>query len=99
MLHYDLIIIGGGPAGTSAAISAARGGASVLLLERGRFPHHKVCGEFVSAESLGLLTSLLDPDRAALLQGAVRISKARLFLDERTLQTTVDPPAASIARL
>jgi len=99
MLHYDLIIIGGGPAGTSAAISAARGGASVLLLERGRFPRHKVCGEFVSAESLGLLTSLLDPDRAALLQGAVRISKARLFLDERTLQTTVDPPAASIARL
>ena len=48
MLRYDLIIIGGGPAGTSAAISAARSGASVLLFERGRFPRHKVCGEFVS---------------------------------------------------
>ena len=96
---YDLIIIGGGPAGTSAAISAARGGASVLLLERGRFPRHKVCGEFVSAESLGLLTNLLDRGHATLLSDAVRISKARLFLDGRTLQTTVDPPAASIARL
>jgi flavin-dependent dehydrogenase len=96
---YDLIIVGGGPAGTSAAISAARCGARVLLLERGRFPRHKVCGEFVSAESLGLLTNLLDGHYATLLQNAVRISKARLFLDGRTLQTAVHPPAASIARL
>src|SRR6266849_2705420 len=99
MLHYDLIIIGGGPAGTSAAITAARGGAGVLLLERGRFPRHKVCGEFVSAESLGLLTNLLDHDHAPLLRDAVRISKLRLFLDGRTLQTAVNPPAASIDRL
>src|SRR5438132_2739293 len=96
---YDLIIIGAGPAGSSAAISAARCGARVLLLERGRFPRHKVCGEFVSAESLGLLTNLLDGHYATLLQNAVRISKARLFLDGRTLQTAVHPPAASIARL
>jgi menaquinone-9 beta-reductase len=95
---YDLIIIGGGPAGTSAAISAARVGASVLLLERGRFPRHKVCGEFVSAESLSLLKDLLDHPHGALLQDAVRIPRARLFLDGRALQVTVDPPAASIAR-
>ena len=99
MLRYDLIIIGGGPAGTSAAISAARSGASVLLLERGRFPRHKVCGEFVSAESLGLLTDLLDSDHAALLRNAIRIPQARVFLDGRVVQTAVDPPAASIARL
>ncbi len=99
MLRYDLIIIGGGPAGTSAAISAARSGASVLLLERGRFPRHKVCGEFVSAESLGLLTDLLDSDHAALLRNAIRIPQARVFLDGRIVQTAVDPPAASIARL
>jgi flavin-dependent dehydrogenase len=96
---YDLIIIGGGPAGTSAAITAKRAGARVLLLERGRFPRHKVCGEFVSAESLGLLTELLDREHTALLQDAVRISQARVFLDGRVLQTVVDPPAASIARL
>ena len=99
MLRYDLIIIGGGPAGTSAAISAARNGASVLLLERGRFPRHKVCGEFVSAESLGLLTDLLDDHHAALLGNAIRIPQARVFLDGRVVQTVVDPPAASIARL
>jgi menaquinone-9 beta-reductase len=95
---YDLIIIGGGPAGTSAAISAAREGASVLLLERGRFPRHKVCGEFVSAESLSLLEDLLNLQHTELLQDAVRIPRARVFLDGRTLHAAVDPPAASIAR-
>jgi menaquinone-9 beta-reductase len=98
-MPYDLIIIGGGPAGTSAAISAVRGGARVLLLERGRFPRHKVCGEFVSAESLGLLSELLHDDHAPLLHDAVRIPQARVFLDGRIVQTVVDPPAASIARL
>ena len=97
-MPHDLIIIGGGPAGTSVAISAARQGASVLLLERGRFPRHKVCGEFVSAESLSLLRDLLDVQHAALLRDAVRIPRARMFLDGRTLHASVDPPAASIAR-
>lgn len=96
---YDLIVIGGGPAGTAAAISAARDGARILLLDRGRFPRHKVCGEFVSAESLGLLEHLLDSCHAALLHGAIRIPQGRLFLDGQILPTAVDPPAASIARL
>jgi flavin-dependent dehydrogenase len=96
---HDLIIIGGGPAGTSAAITAAHHGARVLLLERGRFPRHKVCGEFVSSESLDLLGALLDGAHAALLPDAIRIAQARLFLDGRVLETVIQPPAASIARL
>lgn len=95
-MMYDLIIIGGGPAGTAAAITAARHGASVLILEQGRFPRHKVCGEFVSAESLGLLRSLLADSR--LLDQVPRIAIARLFLDGRELRAPVAPPAASISR-
>jgi flavin-dependent dehydrogenase len=95
---YDLIIIGGGPAGSSAAITAARAGARVLLLERGKFPRQKVCGEFTSAESLGLLGNLLtDPDHA-LFKHAPRISRARVFLDDRVMETPINPAAASIAR-
>jgi flavin-dependent dehydrogenase len=96
---YDLIVVGGGPAGTAAAIVTGRKGRRVLLLERGRFPRHKVCGEFVSAECLALLKVLLDPRHAALLRDAVTIPGARLFLDSRTLSTVIDPSAASIARL
>src|SRR6202171_3638809 len=98
-IQYDLVVIGGGPAGTAAAIIAGRTGQRVLLLERGKFPRHKVCGEFVSAESLALLKILLDPRHAVLLCDAVTISGARLYLDNRTVSTAVDPPAASIARL
>jgi flavin-dependent dehydrogenase len=96
---YDLIVMGGGPAGSSAGITAARNGARVLLLERGRFPRQKVCGEFVSAESLGLLDDLLDANHRALLGDAVRIERTRVFLDDRELQAPVQPAAASIARL
>jgi menaquinone-9 beta-reductase len=96
---YDLIVIGGGPAGTSAAISAARSGARVLLLERGRFPRQKVCGEFVSAESLGLLDDLLEAKHRATLRDAIRIERSRMFLDDRVLEAPVRPAAASIARL
>ena len=96
---YDLIVIGGGPAGTSAAITCVRSGARVLLLERGRFPRHKVCGEFISGESLDLLADLLAPQDARLFLDAARIVRSRIFLDGRTLHTPVDPPAASISRL
>ena len=94
-LNYDLIIVGGGPAGDAAAITAARSGARVLLLERGQLPRHKVCGEFVSAEALGLLTSLLS---AKEIDQAISIPKARIFLDGSVLETEVDPPGSSLAR-
>jgi flavin-dependent dehydrogenase len=96
---FDLIVIGGGPAGSSAAISAARTGARVLLLERGRFPRQKVCGEFVSAESLGLLGNLLDANHRSLLTGASRIEQTRVFIDDQALHARIHPAAASIARL
>jgi flavin-dependent dehydrogenase len=95
---YDLVVVGGGPAGTSAAITCARSGARVLLLERGRFPRHKVCGEFVSAESLDLLSNLLSPQHATFFSESVRIPRARIFLDGCVLHAPVDPPAASISR-
>jgi len=95
---YDLIVIGGGPGGCATAISAARAGARVLLLERGRFPRHKVCGEFVSAESLGLLETLFASDFRSLIAGAPRISTGRIFADGAEIPAEIRPPAASIAR-
>ena len=95
---FDLAVIGGGPAGTSAAITAARTGAGVVLLERGRLPRQRVCGEFVSAESLDLLRDLLSDTNSDLLSSSPRIAKARLFFDGQTVSAPIDPPAASVAR-
>jgi flavin-dependent dehydrogenase len=49
---YDVIVVGGGPAGTSAAIHLATQGARVLLAEQKKFPRPKLCGEFISPECL-----------------------------------------------
>ena len=95
---YDLIVVGGGPAGAAAAITAARQGFAVLLLERGQFPRQKVCGEFVSAESLALLQSLLPEGTDGLLGKAPRITHGRLFVDGRVIRTSIDPAAVSISR-
>jgi flavin-dependent dehydrogenase len=93
---FDLAVVGGGPAGASGAITAAKLGFRVALLEAGRFPRHKVCGEFVSGEALELLSNLLG--ERALIDSAPRISRARAFIDDRVLTMPVEPPAASVAR-
>ncbi|HZQ19380.1 MAG TPA: NAD(P)/FAD-dependent oxidoreductase [Terriglobales bacterium] len=95
---FDLAIVGAGPAGCSAAITAARYGAQVLLLERGSFPRQKVCGEFVSAESIQVLKELLGDNAATLLSRSPSISQGRIFVDGVTLRTKINPAAISIAR-
>jgi flavin-dependent dehydrogenase len=97
---FDLAVIGGGPAGTSAAITAAQMGASVVLFDGSDFPRQKVCGEFVSAESLELLRDLVGLHRrsAGILQEAPRIERARIFAANRVAETLVEPAGVSISR-
>lgn len=97
-MTYDLIVIGGGPGGCSTAITAARAGAGVLLLESGRYPRHRVCGEFVSPESLALLTELLSDENREVVETAPRISQSRVFVGGAALHLPVEPAAASIPR-
>jgi flavin-dependent dehydrogenase len=94
---FDVAVIGGGPAGCAAAITAARNGSSSILFERGRFPRHKVCGEFVSPESHDLLLSLLGSDHA-LLRTPATITQARMFSDGKQIRFTLPHAAWSITR-
>src|SRR5215472_12256311 len=96
----DLAVIGGGPAGTSAAIAAARRGSRVALFDAGRFPRHKVCGEFVSPESAIVLAELLraSPCERSELKDVPRIEYARLLLGDKTLAARIAPAAWSISR-
>lgn len=55
---FDAIIIGAGPAGSTAAIRLAQAGWSVALIEKQRFPRRKVCGECLAASNLPLLDAL-----------------------------------------
>ena len=57
-IGFDAIVIGAGPAGSSAAILLARAGWSVALVEKQRFPRRKVCGECIAASNWPLLDAL-----------------------------------------
>jgi menaquinone-9 beta-reductase len=93
--EYDLIVVGAGPAGSACAITAARAGARVLLLEKDRFPRHKVCGEFVSSESLHLLEWLIGKRR---FESRPEIANARVFSGRQTIPLPISPSARSIPR-
>ncbi|MDQ1559259.1 MAG: hypothetical protein QOD32_2319 [Pyrinomonadaceae bacterium] len=75
---YDVIIVGGGPAGTSAAVHLATRGARVALVERERFPRAKLCGEFISPECLAHFARLgvLDEMTGA---GGARVGETIFF--------------------
>jgi len=55
---YDCIIVGAGPAGSSAALYARRRGLKTLLLEKAVFPRDKVCGDALSGKSMFVLSDL-----------------------------------------
>jgi len=61
--HFsEVLIIGGGLAGLCSAIDLSGHGLSVVLIEKEAYPRHKVCGEYVSNETLPYLSSLgIDP--------------------------------------
>lgn len=66
--QYDVIVVGGGPAGASAARRAAQIGASVLLIDAATFPRAKPCGGAVSEQAMSYLDFPLEP---ALIQAEV----------------------------
>ncbi len=58
---YDAIVVGSGPGGASAAVHLARSGASVLVLDKRRFPREKACGDYVSGEAVAELGRIGPP--------------------------------------
>jgi flavin-dependent dehydrogenase len=79
--HYDALIIGAGPAGSSTAILLARKGWRVALIEKAHFPRRKVCGECIAASNMPLLDALGIGQAAHDLAGAPLRDVALIFQD------------------
>ena len=97
-MSYDVVIIGGGLAGCSAARQLAQRGHDVCLLEQHTYPRHKLCGEFLSPEAQDSFRHLgvLDDVMAA---GAQRIAHTRLTDAQGTATNHPLPsPALGLSR-
>ena len=66
-----VLVLGGGLAGLAVALDLAGRGHRVAVVERRRYPFHRVCGEYVSNEVLPYLRRL-GADPAALAPAAIR---------------------------
>jgi flavin-dependent dehydrogenase len=71
-MQHEVLIVGGGLAGLTNAIKLAQSGLNVGLIEKNEYPFHRVCGEYISNETLPFLRSLgFDPFQ----YGAVAIKR------------------------
>ncbi len=61
MRSFDAVVVGAGPAGSTAAYRLAAAGASVLLVDKARFPRDKPCGGGVTTRAARLLPFSIDP--------------------------------------
>ncbi|HET8626673.1 MAG TPA: geranylgeranyl reductase family protein, partial [Thermomicrobiales bacterium] len=75
-MQYDVIVVGAGPAGSTAARECAARGLAVLLLDRAEFPRDKPCGGGVTVRAAGLLPFDLAPVTERVVRG-VRVSLRR----------------------
>lgn len=76
VMRYDAIVVGAGPAGSTAARTLAREGASVLLLDRARFPRDKPCGGGVTVRA----ASCQDIDLAPVVERTITGARFSLRL-------------------
>ncbi|EIM28897.1 NAD(P)/FAD-dependent oxidoreductase [Microvirga lotononidis] len=91
----EVVIVGGGLAGASAASTLADAGRPVLVIERDAEARHKVCGEFLSIEAQTYLSHLgIDLDAV----GASRISRLRLVRKLKLIEVELPFVARGLSR-
>jgi flavin-dependent dehydrogenase len=88
-------VIGGGLAGSMLAIRLAAAGREVLLVEREREAHDKVCGEFLSREAIAYLGQAGIDAREL---GARAIQRVRLVAGSRAVEARLPFTALSLSR-
>ncbi len=82
---YDVIVVGGGPGGSTAARFCAKAGLKTLLIERERLPRYKPCGGCLSAKTVRLFDFDLTPVIENTIYGAkfTYCSKDPFFIESK----------------
>jgi flavin-dependent dehydrogenase len=94
-VNPPLLIVGGGPAGSAAAIALARAGERALLIERSRETVDALCGGFLSWRTLETLAKL---GVAADALNPAPTTRVRLFAGKHRAEAPLPRPARSVSR-
>ncbi|MEO6215489.1 MAG: FAD-dependent monooxygenase [Sphingomonas sp.] len=95
MRRSAALIVGGGPAGASAAILLARAGLPHLLVERSHETGDALCGGFLSWRTLDSLRSLgVEPETL----GQAQVTRVRLFASGHMAEAALPRPALAVSR-
>lgn len=92
--EWDVIVVGAGPAGASAARAAADNGASVLLLDRATFPRYKTCGGGL----IGLSRQYLHPSVEGTIEREIAEVGFSLKMGKITRRARREPSLAMVRR-
>ena len=95
-LLYDAVVIGAGPAGAVAARELARGGTSVLLVDKATFPRPKVCGCCLNGAALAALESV-GLGHVSRQCGAVPLTAVRIAAGRRSAEPKL-PAGVALSR-
>ncbi len=94
---FDVVIVGAGPSGATAAYYLSKSGVKVLLLDRQTFPRDKVCGDFVSPVSIKELQNMGITELEEFKQSN-RVNKAAVFLNGEELIVAEMPGFEGLAK-
>jgi flavin-dependent dehydrogenase len=96
--NYDVIIIGGGPTGSTAALYLSKFGFKTCVIEKKKFPREILCGEFLSGEVSKTLKEL-NLFESFLSLNPVKISKFKFINEKGTeISSEFDFPAYALKR-
>lgn len=89
--RFDLLVLGSGPAGSAAAITAARAGLSVALIDKAAFPRDKLCVGLITGRTVRYMDGIFGlPVLPNLFRPSTRF---RLTYQGRVIGCDDDAPA------
>lgn len=56
--RYDVVVVGGGPAGAAAAWQATQAGARVVVFDKAQFPRDKPCGDGLTPRAVSFIQKM-----------------------------------------
>jgi geranylgeranyl reductase family protein len=94
--EYDVIVVGGGPGGSTAAYQLEAFGYDVLLIDRKTFPRDKLCGGIITYKTLRLFSRVFDRSETELLEeGVLNLGSneyAVYFNEDQVWREDIDVP-------